>query len=67
MPRWLKIGVVVFVLAQPITVVLALWDIAHGRLPRHPFQRRKAALLTLRERAQRYLAEHETQEGDAST
>jgi hypothetical protein len=59
MRRWLKFGAIVFVLAEPLTVALAVWDIAHGRLPRHPFKRRDAALLTLRERARRYVAEHE--------
>jgi hypothetical protein len=64
----MRIGPVVgFVLLEPIAVALALWDIAHGRFPRHPFQRRDAALLALRERSRRYVAEHEeTQDRDAT-
>jgi hypothetical protein len=62
MPRWLKIGVIGGMLTQPIAVALALWDIVHGRLPRHPFQRQDAALLGLRERAQRYVAEDDARE-----
>ena len=62
----MKFGVIAFVLLEPITAGLMLWDLAHGRLPLHPFRRSEAALLELRERARRYIAEHEEAEGETS-
>lgn len=51
MPRWLRFAAIAAALAHGDTIAIALWDLIHGRVPRHPLQRRRTARLSLRERA----------------